>query len=400
MQRVLSFGIVLLIASTSLRCFSQPSQNPQALRQNALALEQQGKTDEAVAAWRALSKARPTDPEPYAQIAVLEARQQHYSEAIPLYRKALAINPNTPGLRLDLALALFKAGDLKAAIPEFEAVGKKAAPNSPEAQRCTVLIGMSYYGLAEYSKAAPYLKDAADQDPNNLPLLLALAHSYLWSREFQRVLDVYHQILALNPDSAEADMLAGEALDEMKDNEGSTKMFRAAVQANPKEPNVHFGLGYLLWTQKQYPEAIKEFQAELANDPNHAQSMLYMADANIQLNQTADVEPILRRVIELNPSFSLAHLDLGIILANADHNDDALHEFLLSEKLNPSDVSVHWRLGRLYRTMGKKQEAIAEFEKANTLTHQADEDLYKKIAAGSARHQQEKSAQPPAAKQP
>ena len=400
MQRFLSFGLILFIAAAPPHGISQPSQNLQGLRQNALALEQQGKTDEAEAAWRSLSRARPADPEPYAQIAVLEARRQNYKEAVPLYRKALAINPNTPGLRLDLALALFKAGELKAAIPEFEAVRKKAEPNSPEAQRCTVLIGMSWYGLADYSKAAPYLKEAADQDPNNLPLLLALAHSYLWSREFQRVLDVYHQILALNPDSAEADMLAGEALDEMKDNEGSTKMFRAAVQANPREPNVHFGLGYLLWTQKQYPEAITEFQAELANDPNHAQSMLYMADAEIQMNQTSDVEPLLRKVIAINSSFALAHLDLGIVLSSADRNDEALREFLQSEKLNPSDVNVHWRLGRLYRTIGKKEDAIAEFGKANTLTRQADEDLYKKIAAGSARHQEQQSAQPPPAKQP
>lgn len=380
---------------------AQTSSGLQTLRQNALALERQGKTDEAEAAWRALSKARPGDPEPYAQIAVLEARRQHYDAAIPLYRKALAINPNTPGLRLDLALALFKAGNLKGAIPEFEAARKKAAPGSPEAQRCTVLTGMSYYGLAEYAKAAPYLKEAADQDPQNLPLLLALAHSYLWSREFQRVLDVYHQILALNPESAEADMLAGEALDEMKDNEGSTKMFRAAVLANPKEPNAHFGLGYLLWTQKQYPEAIKEFQAELANDPNHVQSMLYMADASIQLNQSTGVESLLRKVVEMNPSFPLAHLDLGIVWADAGRNDDALHEFLQAEKLKPNDVDVHWRLGRLYRAMGKKQESVEEFNKANSLNRQADEDLYKKIAGGNARHQQGQPAAPqPSEKQP
>ena len=41
-------------------------------------------------------------------------------------------------------------------------------------------------------------------------------------------------------------MLAGEALDEMKDKAGATQQFRAAVKADPKEPNVHFGLGYLL----------------------------------------------------------------------------------------------------------------------------------------------------------
>ncbi len=109
--------------------------------------------------------------------------------------------------------------------------------------------------------------------PRNLPLRLALAHSCLWTKQNQCVMDVYREILNLDAESAEADMLAGEALDDMKDNEGSTKMFRAAVKANPKEPNVHFGLGYLLWTQKQYPEAATEFQAELANDPAHAVSV-------------------------------------------------------------------------------------------------------------------------------
>jgi len=177
-------------------------------------------------------------------------------------------------------------------------------------------------------------------------------------------MDVYRQILSLDAESAEADMLAGEALDEMKDNEGSTKMFRAAVKANPREPNVHFGLGYLLWTQKIYPEASREFQAELANDPNHVQAMLYLADTDMQLNNPMDARPLLERVVQLDATQALAHLDLGIILADAGENEKALHELLASERLKPDDVNVHWRLARLYRTMGKKEEAKAEFDKA------------------------------------
>jgi hypothetical protein len=47
---------------------------------------------------------------------------------------------------------------------------------------------------------------------------------------------------------------------------------------------------------------------------------------------------------------------------------------------------VHWRLGRLLRTMGRKQEAQLEFEKAKKLNKAADEDLYKKIANGAKRN--------------
>ena len=322
-----------------------------------MALEQQGKYSEAESAWKAYLKASPSNPEPYAHLGLLEARQEHYKEAVPLYRKALDMNPNVPGLRLNLGLALFKSGDLNEAIPEFKALLKSAPPDSDESQRVTILIGMAHYGLAQYADAVPFLKKAADRDQQNLPLRFALAHSCLWSKQWQCVLDVYKEILTLDSESAEADMLAGEALDEMKDGAGATKMFRAAVLANPKEPSVHFGLGYLLWTQKIYPEAAKEFEAELANDPDHTQSMLYLADTDIQLNQPDIALPLLEKAAQLDPSLSLAHLDLGILYGDSGRNDDALRELSLAAKLKPDEVNVHWRLARLYRAMGKKDEA-------------------------------------------
>jgi tetratricopeptide (TPR) repeat protein len=354
-------------------------------RQEALTLEQQGRNAEAEAAWRAYLKEHPSSPEPYGHLGILEARQEHYKEAVTYYRKALAMNPRVPGLRLNLGLALFKSGDLNGALPVFNEALKETLPDSPDIQRLNILIGMTHYGLAQYKEAVPYLKEGAEKDPKNLPLRLALAHSCLWSKQYQCVMDVYHEILTLDPESAEADMIAGEALDEMKDNEGSTKMFRAAAAANPKEPNVHFGLGYLLWTQKIYPEAAKEFQAELANDPNHVQAMMYLGDTYIQLNRPGEAMPLLERTIKLDPSQSLAHLDLGILYSDAGRNEEALRELTLAEKLNPQEVNVHWRLGRLYRTMGKKEEAKAEFDKASTLNKAADEELYKKIANAHAK---------------
>lgn len=384
-------GAWFIAASSLLTAQSKTSPD---LRQKAIALEQQGKGREAELQWRAILKAHPENPEPLAHIGLLEARQEHYKEAVPFYRKALALNPNVPGLRLDLALALFKAGELKEAIPEFEILRKNAPVDSPDAQRATILIGMAYYGLADYVKAAPYLKEAVDAEPNNLPLLLTLEHSYLWSSQFKYVLDVYHRILSLNPDSAEADMVAGEALDQLKDNAGATEMFRAAVKADPKQPNAHFGLGYLLWTQKQYPEAAQEFQAELANDPKHAQSMLYLADSDIQMNHIEVAGSLLEATVKLDPSLALAHLDLGIVETEAGHNEDALRELNLAEKMIPGDVDVHWRLGRLYRTMGKKEEAKAEFDKASNLTKDADDSLFTKIANGRAHPPQ--SQTPPA----
>ena len=371
-------------AATGLSQPSPPSQSAESQVQAALGLEQQGRNAEAESAWRAFVKTHPSDADAYAHLGLLEARQEHYKEAVPLYRKAIALKSTLPGLHLNLGLALFKAGQLKDAIHEFEPLMNRQAAGSPEAQRLNILIGMAHYGLGEYGEAVPYLKQAAADDAQNLPLRLALAHSCLWSKQMQCVLDTFHEIITLNAESAEADMLAGEALDELKDSGGAIEQFRAAVKANPKEPNVHFGLGYLLWTKRQYPEAVSEFEAELANNPVHPQALTYLADAKIQMNQPDAAQPLLEKVVKAAPNLTLAHLDLGILYADAGRREDALREMKAAEKLAPNEVDIHWHLGKLYRSMGKKDEAKAEFDKASSITNAADTALINRMSGAGA----------------
>lgn len=356
---------------------------PADLRQEALVLEQQGNNADAEADWHLYLKTHPSSSEAFAHLGLLEARQEHYDQAVPLYRKALALNPAISGLRLNLGLALFKSGEAKEALQNFKPLLNATALSSPERQRLTVLVGMCYYALGEYAQAALYLKQAAAREPENLPLRLSLAHSCLWSKQYQCVLDTYHEILMLNAESAEADMLAGEALDELKDSPGAIAQFRAAVKADPKMPDVHFGLGYLLWTSRQYPEAAQELRAELDNNSSHAQAMTYLADAELHLGHPETAVPTLKKAIEIDPAIELAHLDLGEIDADADSRDDAMRELTAAEKLAPNDVDVHWRLGRLYKAMGDQQKAKVEFDKARSITETADTALVNKMNSGS-----------------
>jgi len=375
--RVLCAALCLWFAQTALVCqgtLRQPDH-----RQEAMDLEQQGKLEEAEAAWRAYVAGHSTDAEAFAHLGFLEAREEHYQQAIPDYRKALALGAKVPGLRLDLGLAQFKGGDVRGAIETFNVLLKTVGKGSPDSLRLVTLIGLAHYGLGEYAAAVPYLKQATAADPQNLPFRLALAHSCLWTKQYQCVLDVYHEIVTLNADSAEADMLAGEALDEMKDKAGAAQQFRAAVKADPKMPNVHFGLGYLLWGLLQFDEAAKEFQAELDNNPDHAQALTYLADSDIQMGHPEAAGPLLDKAIHIDPQIELAHLDLGILDSNAGKDSEALHELKIAERLNPEDQAVHWRLARFYKKMGRNEEAKAEFDKTKSLQKAADQSVFNKL---------------------
>jgi tetratricopeptide (TPR) repeat protein len=290
-----------------------------------------------------------------------------------------------PGLRLNLGLALFKGGELKQAILVFAPLLKATPASSPEAQRLTALIGLAQYGVGEYAAAIPYLKTAAANEPQNLQFRMLLAHSCLAAKQYQCVLDVYHEILLLNAESAEADMLAGEALDEMKNTAGAIEQFRAAVKADPKEPNVHFGLGYLLWTQNQFDEAAQEFEAELVNVPENAQALAFLADSYMQTNRSEKAMPLIEKALKINPNLERAHLDLGILYVDAGRHEDAVREFQLAARLAPLDANPHWRLARLYQSMGKKEEAALEFQKTSNLHKAEEESIGAKLKAAQER---------------
>lgn len=381
----LGYALALTLAMATLECPAQSAAAMGQERQAALASEQQGQYPEAEAAWHAVLKTHPADAEAYAHLGLLEARQEHYKEAVPFYRKALALNPSMPGLRLNLGLALFKSGALRDAADTFTPLLKSQPDSSPEALRLTTLIGLARYGSGDYAAAVPYLRKAMASEPQNLPFRLALAHSCLWSKQYQCVLDVYHEILLLNAESAEADMLAGEALDEMKDKAGAAQQFRAAVKADPKEPNVHFGLGYLLWGLLQFDEAIQEFQAELANNPDHPQALTYLADSYIKLNRPEPATPLLEKAISIDPGIELAHIDLGTLYGDAGRKNDALRELKTAEKLSPDDENVHWHLARFYQAAGRKEEAKAEFEKTKTLQKASDQTIMRKLHEAQAK---------------
>lgn len=363
--------IIAIAAATILFAASAIAQTDPG--QVAFSLEREGKLAEAEAAWSALAKKFPTNPEPLAHLGLIEARQQHYAEAIKHYKRAMALNPKMPGLRLNLGLAFFKAGDYQEAIAELDPLLKA----QPDDQRLNILIGMSQYGLGHFAEASPLLKRASEQDSQNLTLLLTLAHSCLLSQQYPCVVGTYHRLIALNAESAEADMLVGEALDEMKDPEGAIREFRAAVAADPKEPNVHFGLGYLLWTKGQYQEGAQEFRKELENDPRHLQAMLYLADTEILMNQFDPALPLLEEVGKDDAKIPMQHLDLGIVYVELNRRQDARTELETAVKLAPKNVKAHYRLAQLYRSMGLMAQAKAEFEKSNALNKAEDERLLK-----------------------
>ena len=240
--------------------------------EDAIAFEQQGRLQEAAEVWRAVVAHNPNDAWALASLGVVLSKEQKYPEAATAYRKALTLNPRLPGLQLNLGLAEFKQGHFQSAIPPLS----KALAADPGSSQARILLGMSY-GAKRFDEAIKYLEPAAKADPANTELHQDLAQSCMRTKNYSCALEEFRKILEQDPNSAAAHILTGEALDGLQKTNEAIAEFEAAANIAPRQPELHFGLGYLYWKSHQYDDAKHAFEAELSIDPGNAQALAYEA---------------------------------------------------------------------------------------------------------------------------
>jgi tetratricopeptide (TPR) repeat protein len=76
----------------------------------------------------------------------------------------------------------------------------------------------------------------------------------------------------------------------------------------------------------------------------------------------------------------IAYIDMGAILAQQNHHQEAIAALQNAVRLGPLQPDAHLRLGRLYRAMGNTVAAEKEFSKLRELHQKADDDIASKMS--------------------
>jgi tetratricopeptide (TPR) repeat protein len=178
-------------------------------------------------------------------------------------------------------------------------------------------------------------------------------------------------------------MLLGQALDSLDKRTDAITELETAARIAPSEPDVHFELGYLYFTNHDYERAANQFELELKNNPDHAQALTYLGDIKIRNNDAKTAETLLTRAVQLQKNIRLAYFDLGILYAKQKRNPEAIKAFLRAEELDPKEPDAHYRLGRIYMEQGEKQKADIEFAKTKDLHDKTTESLIQKVTGNT-----------------
>jgi predicted Zn-dependent protease len=128
----------------------------------------------------------------------------------------------------------------------------------------------------------------------------------------------------------------------------------------------------LYWKSHDYDRAKPEFQAELALDPNHASALAYLGDIALKNNDIETAASLLEKSVQQKSDVRIAYLDLGAARMQQKQFPEALKALQRAVELDPTQPDAHYRLGRVYQSLGNSAEAQREFSKTRTLHQKAD----------------------------
>jgi protein O-mannosyl-transferase len=159
------------------------------------------------------------------------------ADAVPLFRKAVALDPASKGIRMNLRNALRESGQLDA-------------------------LTAAWADEAKYS-----------QEHNAFTLFTAAFHANagttaLHANENTIALEHLSASLAIDPKQPEVENNLALILGRLDRVDDAITHYRRAIELNPKLPNPHYGLASMLMRKGNYEEGIEAIQKYLELQPN------------------------------------------------------------------------------------------------------------------------------------
>jgi predicted O-linked N-acetylglucosamine transferase (SPINDLY family) len=163
-----------------------------------------------------------------------------------------------------------------------------------------------------------------------IPQALATAVQHHQAGRLQAAEQIYREILAVEPNHADAWHLLGVVACQVGKHEAGIQHMRRAIELVENAAPFHSNLGTALKDQGKLAEAIACY----------------------------------RRALELNPDSAEVHNDLGTALKGQGRLDEAVACYRRALELKPDFASVHNRLGNALKDQGRWDEAVACYRRA------------------------------------
>ena len=358
-----------------------------------LQYEQTSQPDYASKAIDAYKKAYAIDPESPTigeRLSEMYWKAQRVREAVNGANEILKRDPNDlPTHRLLARIYLRSLGDINGSGGvQLEAVGRAIAEYSevhrldPNDQEATLWLARLYRLHNDPDKAEQVLQGMLKEDPGNEAAVEQLTQLLLDENKSEEAISLLEGMTAHSSSPTLFDLL-GDAYTQAHDLPKAEGAYRKAVDLDPSELSHLRGLAQTLYTEEKYAEALTAYQKLADLMPDDADNYLRIAQIYRELNQLDKAEENLLKARQSNPgNLEILYNEAMIYEAQGRYDDairvisDAVTGVKSQSTVLPtrrrSLAILYQQLGMLYRDVQNYSAAIYTFQELGHLGEEED----------------------------
>lgn len=360
------------------------------------------KWDAAVEFLAKAARLQPNNPDPYFYLGQAYQGLLKHEDAIAMFKKSIALNPDlkhndyqVTNAHFRLGQSLVKVGqteegqkelqlaaDLKAqafkrdeakgeaflnaenlneqtAFPELGTAETATAqdPQREENLKAEILffskvlavahenVGLLNAERQQFRLASQSFGEAAKLDPQMRDIYYNLGLAYFKSEAYKDAVAAFENELKLRPDNLRAQQLLGLSYFSIENYEKAASMLRELVAAKPNDLSLYYPLALSLSKQGKTSEAQQVVQQMLANGGDNPQVHIFLAKAYYDQDAPAKALDELKAAMALDSKVLLAHFYSGLVYLKLGNFAEAAKEFESELTLNPADIQARYHLG-------------------------------------------------------
>lgn len=356
-----------------------------------LQYEQTSQPEFASKAIDAYKKAYAIDPQSPTigeRLAEMYWKAQRVRDAVSEANEILKRDPNDlPTHRLLARIYLRSLGDINGSTVQTEMVGKAIAEYAevhrldPSDQEASLWLARLYRLHNEPEKAEQVLQRMLKDDPGNEAAVEQLTQLLLDENKSEEAVALLEGMTAHSSSATLFDLL-GDAYTQAHDFPKAENAYRKAVDLDPSEMSHLRGLAQTLFSEEKYPEALAAYQKLTDLMPDDSDNYLRIALIYRELHQLDKAEENLLKAKQSNPgNLEILYNEAMIYEAEGRYDDairvisDAITGVKAQSSVLPSRRRylgvLYQELGMLYRDVQNYQAAIYTFQE---LGHLGDEE--------------------------
>jgi predicted O-linked N-acetylglucosamine transferase (SPINDLY family) len=188
---------------------------------------------------------------------------------------------------------------------------------------------------------------------------LAIAIQHHQAGRLQVAEQIYRQILAAEPNHADAMHLLGVIAHQAGKHEVAVEYIRRAIALEGSTAAFHCNLGGAYQALRRIPEAVACHRRALELQPDFAEAHHNLGNALKDQGNLEEAVACYRRALELKPVYAEAHNSLGVAFKDQGRLEEAVACCRRALELKPDYAEAHSNLGVVFNVQGRLNEAVA-----------------------------------------